>query len=157
MSAELERPSGSGRFTVTMYVFLKRLWDRSKPIVARYFWVFIGYFLSQVGVQILNLLTGFAIVRNLSKDEYAIYTIINTLGPVLLILSDNGIGNSIMALGRQFWQDADKWGSLDHLGLALRLVTGQVPANKSSHLQPSAIRRRASFGNDNQLSPASIP
>ena len=103
-----------------MYVFLKRLWDRSKPIVARYFWVFIGYFLSQVGVQILNLLTGFAIVRNLSKDEYAIYTIINTLGPVLLILSDNGIGNSIMALGRQFWQDNDKMGSLVNTGLRLR-------------------------------------
>ena len=105
-----------------------------------------------------QLCTPFSIAYgDLFKDEYAIHPIINTLGPVLLILSDNGIGNNIVALGHQSWQDADKWGSLDHLGLALRLVTGQVPANKSSHLQPSAIRRRASFGNDNQLSPASIP
>ena len=103
-----------------MYIFLKKLWDRSKPIVARYFWIFIGYFLSQVGIQILNLLTGFAIVRNLSKDDYAIYTIINTLGPVLLMLSDSGVGNSIMALGRQFWQDNDKMGSLVNTGLRLR-------------------------------------
>jgi len=103
-----------------MIKFIKHLWADSWQKVAQSFWLFFGYFISQVGVQFMNMVTGFVIIRVLAKDEYADYTIINTLIPVMLMLSDNGIGTGISAIGRHIWQDNEKMGRLVNTGMMLR-------------------------------------
>jgi O-antigen/teichoic acid export membrane protein len=82
--------------------------------------LFLGFFASQVGVQVISVLAGFTIIRILDKNDYAAYTIINTLGPVMLMLSDNGIGTGLSSIGRLAWQDNRAMGSLINTGLMLR-------------------------------------
>ena len=84
------------------------------------FWLFFGYMLSQIGVQLINMVTGFLIIRAMSKDDYANFTIITTLAPVMLLLSDNGIGGGISAIGRKIWEDNEKTGRLVSTGFQLR-------------------------------------
>jgi O-antigen/teichoic acid export membrane protein len=103
-----------------MIKFLQHLWEDSWRKVAQSFWLFFGFFLSQIAVQFMNMVTGFLIIRVLAKDEYADYTIINTLVPVMLMLSDNGIGTGISAIGRHIWQDNEKMGRLVNTGMMLR-------------------------------------
>jgi O-antigen/teichoic acid export membrane protein len=79
-----------------------------------------GFFMAQSGVQVLGILMGFMIVRLLSKSEYAAYTIINTLGPVIIMLSDCGIGTGLSAIGRKVWEDDRQMGSLVTTGLLMR-------------------------------------
>ena len=82
--------------------------------------LFLGFFASQIGVQMISVISGFMIIRILTKDEYFAYTIINTLGPVMLMLSDNGIGTGLSTIGRHVWQDDREMGSLINTGLQLR-------------------------------------
>jgi O-antigen/teichoic acid export membrane protein len=82
--------------------------------------VFIAYFVSQLGVQAMSLVTGFLIIRVLDKGDYAAYSIINTLGPTMLMLSDNGIGTGIGSIARKVWKDDYEMGSLVNTGLTLR-------------------------------------
>ena len=91
-------------------------WEKAK----RSFWLFFGYLLSQTGVQAMNFVIGLLIIRFLNKDGYAAYTIMNTLVPVMLMLSDTGIGTGIFAIGRLIWEDDEKMGRLVNTGLQLR-------------------------------------
>jgi O-antigen/teichoic acid export membrane protein len=88
--------------------------------LAQNLWLYVTFLSTQVGVQFLNMVTGFLVVRTLNKDEYADYTIVNTLVPAILMLSDNGIGTGIAAVGRIFWEDDLKMGRLVNTGLLLR-------------------------------------
>jgi len=83
-----------------MLRFFKSLWGESRPKLIQSFGLFAGYFFSQVGTQVINMVAGFLIIRAMTKDDYANYTIINTLGPVMLMLSDNGIATGLSAIGR---------------------------------------------------------
>jgi O-antigen/teichoic acid export membrane protein len=96
--------------------FLQESWGKAKKDIA----LFAGFFASQVGVQMISLISGFMIIRILSKDQYFAYTIINTLGPVMLMLSDNGIGTGLSTIGRHSWEDNRVMGSLINTGLQLR-------------------------------------
>jgi O-antigen/teichoic acid export membrane protein len=82
--------------------------------------VFLAYLATQAGVQAINTVTGLVIIRTLSKDGYAAYTIINTLGPAMLMLSDNGITTGLNAIGRKVWRDDFAMGALVNTGLRLR-------------------------------------
>jgi O-antigen/teichoic acid export membrane protein len=103
-----------------MLKFFKSLWGDSWSKLIESFWLFFRYSLSQFGIQGINMVTGFLIIRALTKDDYANYTIINTLVPVMLMLSDNGIGTGIFSIGRHIWQDDEKMGRLVNTGLQLR-------------------------------------
>jgi len=103
-----------------MLRFFKSLWGESRPKLIQSFGLFAGYFFSQVGTQVINMVAGFLIIRAMTKDDYANYTIINTLGPVMLMLSDNGIATGLSAIGRHIWQDNEKTGRLVNTALHLR-------------------------------------
>jgi O-antigen/teichoic acid export membrane protein len=103
-----------------MSKFLPLGWPEGAKKLAHAWSAFAGYFISQVGLQILGMATGFLIIRALTKDAYANYTIITTLGPVMLLLSDSGISTSISAIGRHAWQANEKMGQLINTALRLR-------------------------------------
>jgi O-antigen/teichoic acid export membrane protein len=92
----------------------------------RWFWLLIGYFLSQVAIQALGFFGGIVILRSMSKSEYAIYTIVNSFSPILLMLSDMGIGTGLGAVGRKIWQDNEQMGSLVQTGLTMRRMFALV-------------------------------
>jgi len=60
------------------------------------------------------------VVRTLPKEDYAWFIIVNTFGPAMNLLSDNGITNSLSAIGGKFWQDDVRMGSLIKTAMILR-------------------------------------
>lgn len=66
------------------------------------------------------MVSGFIIVRQLTINEYAYYTIANTFLGAMTLLSDCGVNTSVYALGAQNWQDKKKMGIILHRGLQLR-------------------------------------
>jgi hypothetical protein len=76
--------------------------------------------LVQVIAQGLGFLAGIIVVRNLSKEDYACFMIVNTIGPAMNLLSDSGITSSLAAIGGSFWQDDTRLGSLIRTALNLR-------------------------------------
>jgi O-antigen/teichoic acid export membrane protein len=82
--------------------------------------LFASYSFVQAIAQGLGFLAGIMIVRSLNKEEYAWFMIVNTIGPVMNLLSDNGITSSLSAIGGKFWQDDQKMGSLIKTAMNLR-------------------------------------
>lgn len=81
--------------------------------------IFVSYGAVQVIAQGLGFLAGIIIVRALPKEDYALFMIVNTIGPVMNMLSDVGISSSLSAIGGKFWQDDTRMGVL--LATAMRL------------------------------------
>ncbi|WP_282112662.1 lipopolysaccharide biosynthesis protein [Maribacter stanieri] len=71
---------------------------------------------AQVGVQAIGLLCGVLVIRMLSTDEYALYTLANTMLGTMVMLANAGIPIAVMAEGGKVWQDKEKLGEV--------LVTG---------------------------------
>ena len=69
-----------------------------------------GYSFVQAAAQGLGFLAGITVVRALPKEDYACFMIVNTIGPVMNLLSDTGITNSLSAIGGKFWQDTKGMG-----------------------------------------------
>ncbi|RZK45099.1 MAG: polysaccharide biosynthesis protein [Hymenobacter sp.] len=76
------------------------------------------------GAQLLVQLTGFAsgilIIRLLSIQEYAFYTLANTMLGAMVMLADSGVGSGVMAESGKVWQDRQKLGEVFVTGLGLR-------------------------------------
>lgn len=79
-----------------------------------------SYTVGQATAQALGFLAGILIVRTIPKEDYAWFMIVNTIGPVMGMLSDNGVTNSLAAIGGKFWQDDLRMGSLVKTALLLR-------------------------------------
>lgn len=79
-----------------------------------------GYSLVQAVSQGLGFVAGILVVRALPKEDYALFILVNTLGPVMNLLSDNGITSSLSAIGGRFWQDDGRMGSLIRTAMILR-------------------------------------
>ena len=75
---------------------------------------------AQAIVQGTGLLCGLIIIRLLPTQEFALYTLANTMLGTMTLLSDGGIAIGVMSLGGQCWQDPQKLGSILHTGLSLR-------------------------------------
>jgi len=58
-----------------------------------------GYSFVQAAAQGLGFLAGILVVRTLPTEDYACFVIVNTIGPVMNMLSDNGVTNSLSAIG----------------------------------------------------------
>ena len=95
---------------------LLHIWQRARET----FWLFVGYLMSQAAIQVMNFVTGILILRSMAKDEYAAYTIMNTLIPAMLLLTDTGIGTGLFSIGRVVWEDNEKMGRLVNTGMKLR-------------------------------------
>ncbi|GAB3333809.1 hypothetical protein GCM10027299_41670 [Larkinella ripae] len=75
---------------------------------------------AQAVVQIAGLLCGILVVRLLPTQEYAFYTIANTMLGTMTILADGGISNSVLSLGGKVWQDKKQLGDVVSTGLYMR-------------------------------------
>jgi O-antigen/teichoic acid export membrane protein len=75
---------------------------------------------AQIIVQAVGFLSGILVIRLLSVDEYALYTLANTMLGTMTVLSDGGISTGVMAQGGKVWQDRQKLGAVLATGLDMR-------------------------------------
>lgn len=82
--------------------------------------MFVSYSAVQALVQALGFYAGILVVRALSKQDYAYFMIVNTIVPIINLLSDTGVTNSLSAIGGKHWQDDARMGSLVKTAMILR-------------------------------------
>lgn len=75
---------------------------------------------AQVIVQATAMITGILVIRMLPPQEYAYYTLANTMLGTMSVLADGGISAGVMSEGGKVWQDKEKLGSVLATGLDLR-------------------------------------
>lgn len=75
---------------------------------------------AQLIVQITGLVSGILIIRLLPKEEYALYTLANSMLGTMTVLADGGIASGVMAQGGKVWQDKLKLGAVLSTGIDLR-------------------------------------
>lgn len=81
----------------------------------------LGKFTSvQLIVQILGFASGLLLVRTLSKNDYALFTIANTMMGTMSLLADCGIGSGLTSIGGRIWSDPVRFGRLIRTALKLR-------------------------------------
>ncbi|MBK1988975.1 polysaccharide biosynthesis protein [Sphaerospermopsis aphanizomenoides BCCUSP55] len=80
----------------------------------------------QILVQALTLASGVFIVRTLSQQEYAYYTIANSMLAVMNVLSDSGISTGLSAIGGKVWQDSYRFGQLIKTAMQLRYFLAAI-------------------------------
>jgi O-antigen/teichoic acid export membrane protein len=60
--------------------------------------VIISFIFGQIGVQLLQIITGFLLIRWLTYEDYAVYSVVFSFQVIAITLTDLGISNSIIAL-----------------------------------------------------------
>lgn len=75
---------------------------------------------AQILVQAIGFICGIIVIRVLSIEEYAIYTLANTMLGTMVVLSDGGISIGVMSEGAKVWQDKKKLGVVLATGFDLR-------------------------------------
>ena len=75
---------------------------------------------AQVLVQALGMISGILVIRLLPTQEYALYTLANTMLGTMTILADGGITTGVMAQGGKVWQNKQKLGSVLATGFDIR-------------------------------------
>ncbi len=81
------------------------------------------YVVSIQGVLIgVNFLCGILNLRFLSKSEYALYVIINSIIAILNILSDSGITSGVLIEGAKCWNDPQKLANVICSAKRIRVV-----------------------------------
>ena len=81
---------------------------------------------AQIIVQAVAFASGILIIRLLSVQEYAFYTLTNTMLGTITVLADSGISTGVMAQGGRVWQDKEKLGAVLATGLDLRKKFGII-------------------------------
>ena len=66
----------------------------------------------QFVVQLLNAVTGLMLVRWLPKEEYALFTIANSVQASLMLMSDMGLTVGLVSIGGQVWNDPPAFAKL---------------------------------------------
>jgi O-antigen/teichoic acid export membrane protein len=80
----------------------------------------------QLIVQALGFASGIIIIRTLSKEEYAYFTIANSLQSAMNVLSDCGISSGVLAIGGKVYQDHHSFVQLIYTSMRLRYYLGIV-------------------------------
>lgn len=75
---------------------------------------------AQVIVQAVGFLSGILVIRLLPVEEYALYTLANTMLGTMTVLADGGISTGVMVQGGEVWQDKQKLGAVLATGLDLQ-------------------------------------
>jgi len=75
---------------------------------------------AQVLVQALGFVGGILVIRLLPTQEYALYTLANTMVGTMLLLADGGIATGVMSQGGRVWQSREQLGTVLATGLELR-------------------------------------
>jgi O-antigen/teichoic acid export membrane protein len=66
----------------------------------------------QASVAAVGFASGIVVVRMLDVEQYAVYTIANSLLGALIVIGDSGISTSVMAQGGRVWLDQQRLGSV---------------------------------------------
>ncbi|PZR74251.1 MAG: polysaccharide biosynthesis protein [Chthoniobacterales bacterium] len=66
----------------------------------------------QVVVQLVGFASGILVIRRLEQNEYAYFTIANTMQGTINVLADMGISIGLMSIGGRVWQDRYRFGQL---------------------------------------------
>src|SRR3954467_2885962 len=74
----------------------------------------------QAVVQVLGFISGILVIRTLTQQQYAYFTIANTMQGTLNLLADIGISTGVISNGGHVWQDRRRFGELINTGLYLR-------------------------------------
>jgi len=74
----------------------------------------------QVIVQAISFVSGILVIRMLSTEQYALYTLANTMLGTMVVLADGGISTGVMAQGAKVWLDRNKLGTVIVTGFDLR-------------------------------------
>lgn len=85
-------------------------------------WIKIGGFTSivQLLIQIIGVLSGIIIIRLLPTNEYAYYTIANTILGTMTALGDGGLSTGLMAIGGKVWSSRKGLGEVLKTALIMR-------------------------------------
>ncbi|MEO6722059.1 MAG: polysaccharide biosynthesis protein [Ferruginibacter sp.] len=75
---------------------------------------------AQIIIQTVSLVSGILMIRLLPTQEYALYTLANTMLGTMTILADGGIGTGVLVEGGKVWQSREKLGTVLSTGFALR-------------------------------------
>uniref|UniRef100_B8HNC1 Polysaccharide biosynthesis protein n=1 Tax=Cyanothece sp. (strain PCC 7425 / ATCC 29141) TaxID=395961 RepID=B8HNC1_CYAP4 len=91
-------------------------------IQSKVYWIkLISKFVSiQLVVQALGFLSGILLVRTLSKEEYAFFTLANTMQGAMNVLADSGISSALSAIGGKVWQNPYRFGQLINTAMKWR-------------------------------------
>jgi hypothetical protein len=82
----------------------------------------------QGAVQAAGFVSGLVIIRLLSKEQYAYYTISFTVASAMSVLGDSGLTSSVLAQGGRVWRDRMRLGSVLRTGLSMRRVLVPIAA-----------------------------
>jgi len=77
-------------------------------------------------VQLIGFASGILLVRSLDQDEYAYFTIANTMQGTINVLGDIGISMGLVSIGGRVWQDRHRFGQLITTARHLRTRLGFV-------------------------------
>lgn len=80
----------------------------------------------QIAIQSIGFIGGILIIRLLTVQEYAFYTLANTMLGAMTILSDGGISSGVMSQGGKVWGNKKKLGSVLVTGLQMRKKFGVI-------------------------------
>lgn len=75
---------------------------------------------AQIIVQVVGFASGILIIHLLPVNEYALYTLSNTMLGTMTLLADGGIGTGVFSQGGMHWQDKKKLGVILATGLKMR-------------------------------------
>ena len=75
---------------------------------------------AQVLIQGIGFLVGIYIIHMLSKEQYAYYTLANTMLGTMTVLADGGISTGVMAEGGKQWEDRKELGTILATGMHMR-------------------------------------
>lgn len=75
---------------------------------------------AQVIIQVLGFIAGIMIIRLLPTQEYAFYTLANTMLGTMTILADGGIGTGVLSEGGKVWKNKEILGKVIVTGFYLR-------------------------------------
>jgi hypothetical protein len=75
---------------------------------------------AQMLVQGIALISGIFIIRLLPTEEYALYTLANTMLGTISLLADGGISTGTLATGGKVWQDPVALGKVVVTGMEMR-------------------------------------
>lgn len=76
----------------------------------------------------MGVASGILLVRALSQQEYAYFTIANSMLATISILADSGVGIGLTSIGGRVWKDPYRFGQLINTALRLRryLAAGAI-------------------------------
>ena len=88
--------------------------------------VFVEFSFVQGLAQLIGFAAGIVVVRLLPVQDYAIYTIANSMQGALVVLADSGVASAAIGIGGRVWQNPVRLGQVIDAARATIKVTGAL-------------------------------